>query len=52
MWAWLRSSVLSVRKAEDVLGVHIDENRLQIELALLACRWLGVAVLRSDPHRV
>jgi hypothetical protein len=41
-----------VRKAEDVLGVHVDENRLQIELALLACRWLGVAVLRSGPHRL
>ena len=41
-----------VRKAEDVLGVRVDENRLQIELALLACRWLGVAVLRSGPHRV
>ena len=41
-----------VRKAEDVLGVHVDENRLQIELALLACRWLGVTVLRSGPHRV
>ena len=41
-----------VRKAEDVLGVRVDDNRLQIELALLACRWLGVAVLRSGPHRV
>ena len=41
-----------VRKAEDVLGTNVDENRLQIELALLACRWLGAAVLRSGPHRV
>ena len=31
---------------------RLDENRLQIELALLACRWLGAAVLRSGPHRV
>jgi DNA-binding PucR family transcriptional regulator len=36
-----------VRKAEDALGTPLDENRLQIELALLACRWLGAAVLRS-----
>ena len=41
-----------VRKAEDVLGVRVDDNRLQIELALLACRWLGLAVLRSGPHRL
>ena len=41
-----------VRKAEDVLGARLDENRLQIELALLACRWLRGAVLRSGPHRV
>jgi len=40
-----------VRKAEDILGARLDENRLQIELALLACRWLRGAVLRSGPHR-
>ena len=40
-----------VRKAEDILGARLDENRLQIELALLACRWLRGAVLRSGPLR-
>jgi len=40
-----------VRRAEEVLGSPVDENRLQIELALLACRWLGAAVLQTGPHR-
>jgi hypothetical protein len=40
-----------VRRAEEVLGAPVDENRLQIELALLACRWLGAAVLQTGPHR-
>ena len=35
-----------VRKAEEALGHPLDENRLQIELALLATQWLGAAVLR------
>jgi DNA-binding PucR family transcriptional regulator len=39
-----------VRKAEESLGRPIDENRLQIELALLAGRWLGAAVLRRPGH--
>jgi DNA-binding PucR family transcriptional regulator len=30
------------------LGRPIDEDRLDIELALLACQWYGTAVLRSD----
>jgi DNA-binding PucR family transcriptional regulator len=39
-----------IRKAEEALGNPIDENRLHVELALLACHWLGGAVLRS-PRR-
>jgi hypothetical protein len=35
-----------VRKAEQGLGRPIGEDRLQIELALLASQWLGAAVLR------
>src|SRR5215468_7187409 len=36
-----------VRKAEESLGRPIGENRLSVELALLASRWLGAAVLRQ-----
>jgi PucR C-terminal helix-turn-helix domain len=35
-----------VRKAEQSLGRPVCEDRLQIELALLASQWLGAAVLR------
>jgi len=35
-----------VRKAEESLGHPIAQDRLQIELALLASHWLGRAVLR------
>ena len=35
-----------VRKAEQSLGRPIGEDRLQVELALLASQWLGPAVLR------
>ncbi|HEY6589943.1 MAG TPA: helix-turn-helix domain-containing protein [Actinomycetota bacterium] len=34
-----------VRKAEDALGHPVGERRLQVELALLASQWLGLAVL-------
>jgi DNA-binding PucR family transcriptional regulator len=34
-----------VRKAEEGLGRPVDENRLHVELALLASQWLGPAVL-------
>jgi hypothetical protein len=37
-----------VRKAEDFLGAPLDANRLQVELALLACSWFGTAVLRRS----
>ncbi|HEV8173705.1 MAG TPA: helix-turn-helix domain-containing protein [Actinoplanes sp.] len=36
-----------VRKAEKGLGRPVDENRLYVELALLASHWLGAAVLRQ-----
>ena len=36
-----------VRKAEEILGRPISEDRLNVELALLASRWLGAAVLRE-----
>jgi len=37
-----------VRKAEESLRVPVMQDRLHIELALLASQWLGAAVLRSD----
>jgi hypothetical protein len=36
-----------VRKAEEALGHPVDENRLHVELALLASQWLGATVLRQ-----
>lgn len=36
-----------VRKAEQSLGRPVGENRLHVELALLASQWLGSAVLRQ-----
>jgi hypothetical protein len=36
-----------VRKAAEALGHPIDDNRLQVELALLASQWLGASVLRQ-----
>jgi PucR C-terminal helix-turn-helix domain/GGDEF-like domain len=35
-----------VRKAEEGLGRPIDDDRLHVELALLACHWLGATVPR------
>jgi hypothetical protein len=35
-----------VRKAEEGLGHPVGENRLDVELALLASQWLGATVLR------
>ena len=41
-----------VRKAGESLGHPVGENRLQVELALLASQWLGAAVLqRAGPAR-
>jgi DNA-binding PucR family transcriptional regulator len=39
-----------VRKAEDALGHPVDQNRLHLELALLASQWLGPTVLQ-DPDQ-
>jgi hypothetical protein len=36
-----------VRKAEELLGRAITDNRMDVELALTLCRWLGSAVLTS-----
>jgi DNA-binding PucR family transcriptional regulator len=36
-----------VRKAEESVGRPIGEDRLSVELALLASQWLGAAVLRQ-----
>ena len=35
-----------VRRAEEILGHGVDDGRLDLEVALLACRRLGAAVLR------
>ena len=35
-----------VRKAEESLGRPVTRDRLRIEIALLACQWLGGAVLQ------
>ena len=40
-----------VRKAEESLRHPVVQDRLRIELALLAARWLGVAVLRRPAAR-
>lgn len=37
-----------VDKAVEVRGRGVDEDRLDLELALIACRWLGPAVLPSE----
>lgn len=38
-----------VAKVEEERGRPISEDRLDVELALLACRWLGPAVLKPAP---
>jgi DNA-binding PucR family transcriptional regulator len=40
-----------IRKAEESLGRPLDENRLNVELAMLASHWLGLAVLRPAGGR-
>ncbi|HET9256403.1 MAG TPA: helix-turn-helix domain-containing protein [Pseudonocardiaceae bacterium] len=40
-----------VQKAEELRGRPLREGRLDVELALLACHWLGSAVLRHGPAR-
>jgi hypothetical protein len=36
-----------MREAEQIRGRPFREGRLDVELALLACHWLGPAVLRQ-----
>jgi hypothetical protein len=40
-----------IRRAEDELGRSVRERRIDLELALQACRWLGPAVLLGAPRR-
>ncbi|MGW4565131.1 PucR family transcriptional regulator [Streptomyces sp. NPDC004561] len=37
-----------VHKAEELLGRPVNQDRLRVELALLACHWLGSAVLTPN----
>lgn len=39
--------VYRVRRAEEVLGRPVGDDRLEVELALLACCWLGPSVLSA-----
>jgi hypothetical protein len=36
-----------VRRAEESLDRPVGADHLQVELALLACQWLGASVLRQ-----
>jgi DNA-binding PucR family transcriptional regulator len=38
-----------IRRAEDELGRDVRDRRVDLELALEACRWLGAAVLAGAP---
>ncbi len=38
-----------IRRAEEVRGRPLQEGRLDVELALSVCRWLGPAVLQPPP---
>lgn len=37
-----------VRKAEEVRGRPLDDGRVDVQVALLACRWLGRVVLETE----
>jgi len=41
-----------IRKAEELRGRPLREGRLDVELALLACQWLGRSVLQSAPKEL
>lgn len=43
------SVVYRLRKAEDQLGHKLREGRLDLEVALALCHWLGSAVLGAGP---
>jgi DNA-binding PucR family transcriptional regulator len=38
-----------IRRAEEIRGRPLQQARLDVELALSACRWLGPAVLQPPP---
>jgi hypothetical protein len=38
-----------IRRAEEIRGRPLQESRLDVELALSACRWLGSAILQPPP---
>jgi PucR C-terminal helix-turn-helix domain/GGDEF-like domain len=40
-----------IRKAEEIRGRPLQQSRLDVELALSACHWLGPAVLQPRPAR-
>ncbi|MBV8996958.1 MAG: helix-turn-helix domain-containing protein [Pseudonocardiales bacterium] len=40
------------QKAEELRGRPLREGRLDLELALLACHWLGSAVLQHDQANI
>jgi len=40
-----------IRKAEEIRGRPLQESRLDVELALSACHWLGAAVLQPPAGR-
>jgi hypothetical protein len=40
-----------IRRAEEVLGRSVRDRRVDLELALQACRWLGSAVLAPSRSR-
>jgi DNA-binding PucR family transcriptional regulator len=42
------SVVYRLRTAEEILGHPLRDERLQLELALALCHWLGPAVLTTD----
>jgi DNA-binding PucR family transcriptional regulator len=37
-----------LERAAEVRGRSLDEDRLDLELALIACKWMGAAVLRQE----
>jgi hypothetical protein len=41
-----------VQKAEELRGRPLREGRLDVELALLACHWLGSAILQHDSANI
>jgi DNA-binding PucR family transcriptional regulator len=44
------SAQYRIEKAEELRGRPLRDGRLDVELALLACHWLGQAVLQPPVH--